>query len=77
MTGFDQKLLRLSHDRPFPLRVRIEVDITGSALWAPYATFEVPAGGTFEHRFPAGYNAYWLRTAALADGRITAQLQYR
>ena len=44
MTGFSEKTLRLSHDRPAALGVRVEIDLTGSGLWVPYATFNVPAG---------------------------------
>ena len=77
MTGFDEKVLRLQHDRPGAIQVRVEIDVAGTGLWVPYATFAVPPGRPFEHRFPAGYGAYWLRTVPLADGRITAQLSYR
>jgi hypothetical protein len=77
MTGFAEKILRLSHDRPVPLSIRVEIDITGGGVWTPYATLDVPAGRTLEHRFPAGFSAYWLRTVALADSRATAMLTYR
>jgi hypothetical protein len=77
MTGFDEKTLRLSHDRPGVLGVRVEIDLTGTGLWVPYATYDVPAGRVFEHRFAEGFNAYWLRTVALGDARVTAQLTYR
>jgi hypothetical protein len=77
MTGFSDKTLRLSHDGRSVLGVRVEVDLTGTGVWVPYATFEVPAGRVFEHRFPDGYGAYWVRTVALADARATAQLTYQ
>lgn len=77
MTGYDEKTLRLSHRRPSPLKVRIEVDITGTGLWQPYATFDLPPGKPLEHRFPAGFSAYWLRAVPLADAVATAQLAYR
>lgn len=77
MTGFSEKTLRLSHDRPAALGVRVDIDLTGSGLWVPYATFNVPAGRTFEHGFPDGFNAYWVRAVALADARVTALLDYR
>jgi len=77
MTGFSEKTLRLSHDQPAPLAVRVDIDLTGSGLWVAYRTFEVPAGRAFEHRFPDGFSAYWIRTVALADARATAQLTYR
>jgi hypothetical protein len=77
MTGFSEKTLRLSHDRAAPLAVRVEVDLTGTGLWVPYATFDVPAGRPMERRFPVGFNAYWLRAVAQSDATATAQLAYR
>ncbi len=77
MTGFDDKIMRLSHGGKSPLPVRVEVDLTGMGLWVHYATFEVPAGRVFEHRFREGFNAYWLRAVALADARVSADLTYR
>jgi hypothetical protein len=35
MTGFSEKTLRVTHDRQTPLRVPVEVDITGTGLWIP------------------------------------------
>jgi hypothetical protein len=77
MTGFAGKTLRIEHGGAAALRVQVEVDVAGTGQWLPYATFDVAAGRVSEHRFPAGFNAYWLRTIALADGRVTAQLSYR
>jgi hypothetical protein len=77
MTGYDLKTLHLSHDQPAPLKVRVEVDLTGTGLWAPYATLDVPPGQTLQHAFPSGFSAYWVRTVALADAKATAQLSYR
>jgi hypothetical protein len=77
MTGFDEKTLRLGHDRPAPIAVRVEIDLTGTGIWVPYDTYDVPAGRVFEHRFPEGFAAYWLRVVAAADARATAQLSYR
>ena len=77
MTGFDEKTVRLSHDRPAPIAVRVEIDLTGTGIWVPYGTYDVPAGRVLEHRFPEGFTAYWLRVVAAADARATAQLTYR
>ena len=77
MTGYDQKHLRLEHGLPIPLAIRVEVDITGTGLWVPYETFTVAAGRPLEHRFPAGFQAYWVRMVALAEARVTAILTYR
>jgi hypothetical protein len=77
MTGFSEKTLQLSHSGTGTLAIRIDVDLTGTGLWVPYATFEVPAGRVATHRFPDGYGAYWLRAVPSGDGRATAQLIYR
>jgi hypothetical protein len=76
MTGYDKKALRLSHSLPVGLKVRVEVDITGTGVWVEYRTFDVPAGRGIEHNFPRGFNAYWLRTVSSADGTASAQLVY-
>jgi hypothetical protein len=77
MTGFAEKTLRLEHGGASTLRVQAEVDVAGTGQWLPYATFDVSPGRSSEHRFLAGFNAYWLRTMSHADGRVTAQLSYR
>ncbi len=69
--------MRLSHDQPATVKVRVEVDLTGTGVWVPYAVLQVPAGGTLEHPFLPGFSAYWLRTVALGDAKATAQLAYR
>ena len=76
MTGYDQKHLTLSHRSPQPVRLRVEVDLTGAGKWVEYATFDVPPGEPLEHRFAAGYQAYWLRVSADADTTATAWLKY-
>ena len=77
MTGYDKKTLLLSHNRSRTLKVRVEIDVTGAGLWVPYNLLDVPAGKSLEHRFPNGFEAYWVRTVALADATVTAQLEYR
>jgi hypothetical protein len=76
MTGYDRKTLSLSHRSPESVRMTVEVDLTGTGRWVSYATFEVPPGRTLEHRFPGGYQAYWLRLRADANTTATAWLVY-
>ena len=76
-TGYDVKYLKLSHQGTGPLAVRVEVDLSGSADWVSYRTFTVAQGKGVEHIFPAGFNAYWIRTVALEAGTVSAQLSYR
>jgi len=77
LTGYDQKSLTLSHTSAAPVRIRLEVDLTGTGQWVNYRTFEVVAGQTVTHTFSAGYQAYWLRTIAESPTTATAQLTYR
>lgn len=77
MTGYDRKSLRLAHAGAGTVKMRVEVDLTGTGVWAPYRTFDVPAGRGVEHEFPAGFAAYWVRTVALSDTKATAWFTYR
>ncbi|MCX6929327.1 MAG: hypothetical protein NT154_39820, partial [Verrucomicrobia bacterium] len=74
MTGFDRKSLTLSADKN--VSVRVEVDITGTGLWWTWRTFEVTRDRPTEYRFPAAFNACWVRTVADRDCSATAQLTY-
>jgi hypothetical protein len=76
MTGYDHKTLTLSHQASQPARFRVEVDLTGSGKWVPYTTIDVPAGQTVTHRFPEGYQAYWLRVVSNLSTTATAWLVY-
>ena len=76
-TGYDQKVMQLSHQGAGPLAVRVEVDLSGNGDWVGYRTFTVARGKGVEHRFPAGFNAYWIRTVAMEAGTVSAQLSYR
>lgn len=76
MTGYDRKTLTLSHDAATPVRMHVEVDLSGNGAWATYDTFEVAAGKPIQHAFPEGYGAYWLRVTPEADCTATAQLTY-
>lgn len=76
MTGFDKKVLHLSHDAATPVTFKIEVDYMGNAKWKSYVKIEVPADGYVPHVFPDGFSAHWARVTASADCRATAQFHY-
>jgi hypothetical protein len=76
LTGYDRKKISLSHTSAEPVRIRVEVDLTGNGQWVTYRSFEVAAGQTTTHNFPASYQAYWLRTVAESPATATAQLTY-
>jgi hypothetical protein len=76
MTGYDRKTLTLSHRGPQAVRIRVEVDLTGTGKWVEYGSLDVPAGKEITHRFPDAYQAYWLRVTADRDATATAWLAY-
>ena len=77
MTGYDRKRLELSHDADATVSFKVEVDVNGEGLWREYTRLEVVPAQRLRHRFPTGYNAYWLRVSVDQGCRATAQLEYR
>lgn len=76
LTGYDHKKLTLSHTSAAPVKIRVEVDLTGTGRWVTYQIFDVPVGKSVEHVFPDGYQAYWLRVTAESPTTATAWLTY-
>ncbi|HEY5751903.1 MAG TPA: hypothetical protein VIT21_02035 [Chthoniobacterales bacterium] len=76
MTGFDKKVLHLSHDASESVEFAIEVDFLGHGAWKTYMTVEVPAKGYVPHVFPLGFSAHWIRVTASADCTASAQFHY-
>jgi hypothetical protein len=77
MTGYDRKSVELSHGFQGQVELTLEVDIDGTGLWVPYATFGAKAGETIRHTFPHGFSAYWVRAVSNTDTKVTAQFEYR
>jgi hypothetical protein len=76
MTGYEHKTLALRHDRPAPVSIDAQIDVSGDGLWQTYRRFDVPPGEGLTYRFPDAFAAYWIRFAAPADCRATALLTY-
>ncbi len=76
ITGYDRKMLTLSHRADTDVTMRIEGDIDGTGFWETYESFDVPKGKTVEYRFPDGFQAYWVRAVSSKDVVATAQLVY-
>ncbi len=77
LTGYDRKTLMLSHSSLTPVRIRVEVDLTGTGQWVNYRSFDVLAGQSLAHDFPVAYQAYWLRVVAESATTATAWLDYK
>jgi hypothetical protein len=76
MTNFDRKSLSLSHDATQPVVFTVEVDFLATGDWRAYGTFTVAPGTGFNHAFPAGYAAHWVRLRADRDCTATAEFTY-
>ncbi len=76
MTGYDRKRLTLWHDAAEPVRFVVEVDFIRDGSWHEYAAFEVEPGRRFEHEFPRGYSAHWVRLRADRPCRASAVFDY-
>jgi len=76
MTGYERKKLTLSHTGSAAVRMRIEVDLTGTGHWVQYASYDVAARQPTDHVFPAGFQAYWVRVTADTVTTATAWLVY-
>ena len=76
MTGFDRKVLHLSHAARDTLAFTVEIDFLGDGSWHVYDTFRVPAGGYAHHEFPNGFSAHWVRVTADTDAVATGHFHY-
>ena len=73
---YDKKKLALSHEGKEPVTFRIEVEPVGHGPWMPYQEVTVKGGETFEHIFPAHFQARWIRFTADKPTKATAWLTY-
>jgi hypothetical protein len=76
MTGYDKKTLELSHDANEPVSFAVEVDFLANGTWVEYARFTVAPGQKFQHLFPKGYAAHWIRFRVDHTTKATALLTY-
>lgn len=76
MTGFDQKVLHLSHGADSPVTFRIEVDFLGNGTWKPYGEIRTPAAGYSHHEFHPSFSAHWVRIVSDTTCTATAQFLY-
>lgn len=76
MTGFDKKVLHLSHEAERNVAFDIEVDFLGCGEWHKYKSVTVSAKGYEPFVFPDGFSAHWVRVVSDADCTATAQFIY-
>lgn len=76
MTGFDNKVLHLTHQASTSVDVGVEVDFLGTGEWHHYATIAVEPDGYAHHEFPSGFSAHWVRVRSDTDCIATAYFTY-
>ena len=75
MTGYDQKMLEISHDQSEAVEFNVEIAIA-HGVWVPYQDFSVKPGVPLKHSFPEGYQAHWVRFTVDQACKATALLTY-
>jgi hypothetical protein len=77
MTGFDKKVVHLTHDGKQPVRFDMEVDFLGDGSWRLYQSFAVtPEQNYVHHEFPDGFSAHWVRVKVDKDCLATVYFVY-
>ncbi|GBF74346.1 hypothetical protein [Paenibacillus sp. 598K] len=76
MTGFEHKVLHLTHESSQAVAFDIEVDFLGNGTWKLYTRIEVEANGYAHHVFPTGFSAHWVRIVPHSDCKASAHFIY-
>jgi hypothetical protein len=76
MWGYDKRTLTVSHDAKQEVKMKIELDLTGTGLWVVYKEAKVASGAGLNMEFEPAVQARWLRVTADAACTATAQMKY-
>lgn len=76
MTGFDKKVLHLTHSSETAATFIVEVDFLGTGLFKIYKEINVPPNGYAHHEFPDAFSAHWVRVRAANDCQATVSFVY-
>jgi len=78
MTGFDKKVVHLTHEAREPVTFVLEVDFLGDGSWRSYQSFTVqPEQNYVHHEFPDGFSAHWVRVKVDKDCIATVYFTYQ
>ncbi|TLD68366.1 hypothetical protein FEM03_22955 [Phragmitibacter flavus] len=76
-SGYDHRLLHLTHQSDTPVTFTLEIDKDGNNQWTSLRTFEVPAKGYTHTFFTPEETGTWIRLTPSADAKnVTALFQY-
>jgi hypothetical protein len=73
-TGFENKVLHLTADRP--VKVEVQVDFLGNGTWRTYDTVALASGGYKPLVFPTGFSAHWVRLIPDSPTRMSAEFMF-
>jgi hypothetical protein len=77
-SGYDERVLHLTHDASEPVTFTLEVDRSGNNQWTELRRVEVPATGYTWTAFPATDRAAWIRIRSSQNiPHATAFFAYR
>jgi hypothetical protein len=76
MTGFDKKVIHLTHSAQQDVTFTVEVDFLGTGAWKKYKQLAVPADRYVHHEFPDAFSAHWVRVRAGSACQATVSLVY-
>ena len=84
MTGYDKKMVQLSHNSNNPVNFRIEICVILNliavsdkfGIWNSYKTVVVQPGEQKDFYFPDGFSAHWVRLVADRDCIASAVFTY-
>jgi hypothetical protein len=76
MTGFDKKVVHITHDGERPARFDLDVDFLGDGSWVRYKSFDVERGQYVHHEFPDAFAAHWVRVRVDIDCNATVHFMY-
>lgn len=73
---YDRKKLKLSHKHHEAVNFKIEFEPIGHGPWMVYKEVTVKPGETYEHDFPNGLEARWIRFVSDKNCNATTFLSY-
>ncbi len=66
-TGFERRVVHLTHDRESPVTFGFEVDVLGTGRWRAAGSATVPPAGYVSRVFPRDLRGEWIRVTADRD----------
>lgn len=76
VSGFDNRILHISHDNFSPVKFTVEIDVKGDGNWQSYKEVTVDRKGYRYYIFPSDFNAQWIRLKSDTDCKVSATFHF-